>query len=342
MSTDYINRLNELLKPGESLGISVIDLFAGCGGLALGFSAQGFHTHGFEKDADASQTYRTNLSHPCETVNLTVETNYLNADIVIGGPPCQPFSVGGHQKGLADSRDGFPIFVKAIEDVQPKVWMFENVRGLMYKNKWYLEEIILRLEKLGYVVDAKMLNAVHYGVPQNRERLIVVGHKGGFEFPKPLGNKVTAGEALGEMAFSTPPESRFLTPSMDTYVAKYEEASYCKVPRDLHLDKPSRTLTCRNIAAPTGDMMRVKLPDGRRRRILIREAARLQSFPDWFEFTGSETSQYYQIGNAVPPLLAYALAGSIRTYLNNYGNKEVADKQARKERVIQLSLFAAD
>ena len=342
MSTEYIQRVNELLKPSRTLGLSVIDLFAGCGGLALGFEAQGFQTHGFEKDADAVQTYRTNLVQPCENIELTRETTYPKADLVIGGPPCQPFSVGGHQKGLADSRDGFPIFIKAIENIRPTVWMFENVRGLLYQNKWYLEEVLLRLEALGYIVDAKILNAVHYGVPQNRERLIVIGHKGGYEFPKPLNYTVTVGEALGEMVQTTPPESRFLTESMDIYVAKYEKASYCKVPRDLHLDKPSRTLTCRNIAAPTGDMMRVRLPDGRRRRILIREAARLQSFPDWFTFTGSETSQYYQIGNAVPPLLAYAIADSIKIHLERQGNADVSETFARKERTVQLGLFAAD
>lgn len=342
MSGDYVTQLNTVLKPNYTLGISVLDLFAGCGGLALGFEAQGFETHGFEKDSDAVQTYRRNLDRPCDHIELTIDTVYSEADVVIGGPPCQPFSVGGHQRGLDDSRDGFPVFVKAIEKVRPKIWMFENVRGLMYQNKWYLEEIMHRLEDLGYTIDAKMLNAVQYGVPQNRERLIVVGHKGGFLFPKPLHDKVTVGEALGAMAFSIPPESKFLTSSMDTYVAKYEKASYCKVPRDLHLDKPSRTLTCRNIAAPTGDMMRVRLPDGRRRRILIREAARLQSFPDWFTFEGTETSQYYQIGNAVPPLLSYHIAASVKSYLEQHRAMDTSYQYVRKERLTQLDLFAAD
>jgi DNA (cytosine-5)-methyltransferase 1 len=342
MSGDYIAQLNTTLKPNHTIDVSVLDLFAGCGGLALGFEAQGFKTYGFEKDPDAAQTYRSNLGSPCEHLELTVDTIYPKADVVIGGPPCQPFSVGGHQRGLGDSRDGFPVFVKAIENVHPKIWMFENVRGLMYQNKWYLEEIMRRLEDLGYIIDVKMLNAVHYGVPQNRERLIVVGHKGGFSFPKPHSSKVTVGDALGEMAFSAPAESKFLTPSMDTYVAKYEKASYCKVPRDLHLDRPSRTLTCRNIAAPTGDMMRVRLPDGRRRRILIREAARLQSFPDWFTFEGTETSQYYQIGNAVPPLLSYYIAASVKSYLEQHRDTDVSGEYVRKERMTQLDLFAAD
>ncbi|RRR70594.1 MAG: DNA cytosine methyltransferase [Candidatus Viridilinea halotolerans] len=331
MSSNYSTQLDAILKPQHTINVAVLDLFAGCGGLALGFEAQGFKTHGFEKNPDAVQTYRNNLGSLCEHVELTPDTVYPKAEVVIGGPPCQPFSVGGHQRGLADSRDGFPVFIKAIENVRPKIWMFENVRGLMYQNKWYLEEITYYLEDMGYIIDTKILNAVHFGVPQNRERLIVVGHKGGFSFPKPLNSKVTVGEALGEMAFSTPPESKFLTPSMDTYVAKYEKASFCKVPHDLHLDRPSRTLTCRNIAAPTGDMMRVRLPDGRRRRILIREAARLQSFPDWFTFVGTETSQYYQIGNAVPPLLSYHIAACVKSYLEQHSDADTSAQYVKKD-----------
>ena len=146
---------------------------------------------------------------------------------------------------------------------------------------------------------------------------MVVGHRGKFQFPQISAKRITAGEALGELAFQVLPDSKFLTPSMDKYIAKYEKASCCKRPRDLHLDKQARTLTCRNLAGATGDMHRIKLPDGRRRRLSIREAARLQSFPDWFEFYGSETSSYNQIGNAVSPLLAFYLAKSVRNYLES-------------------------
>ena len=99
---------------------------------------------------------------------------------------------------------------------------------------------------------------------------------------------------------------------MDKYISNYEIASSCINPRDLYPNRPARTLTCRNLAGATGDMQRIRLHDGRRRRILVREAARLQSFPDWFEFSGTETQQFYQIGNAVPPLLAYNLALALK------------------------------
>ncbi|MCQ2287022.1 MAG: DNA cytosine methyltransferase [Bacteroidales bacterium] len=106
--------------------------------------------------------------------------------------------------------------------------------------------------------------------------------------------------------------SKFLSPKQDAYIAAYEAKSGCSKPRDLHPEIPARTLTCRNLAGATSDMHRVKLPDGRRRRITQREAARLQSFPDWFEFCGNETKQFTQIGNAVPPLFAYKLALALK------------------------------
>lgn len=317
LDSEYISFINQYLKPSENGEPLVLDLFAGCGGLALGFESVGFETLGYESDFDASETYRKNLSGNCETVVLTTETNYPKARVLIGGPPCQPFSVGGKQMGLKDSRDGFPIFISAVEKVNPDIWLFENVRGMLYANKNYLDEILDTLKSLNYVVEFRLLNAKNFGVPQNRERIIVIGHRGEFSWPLEDNKRVTAGEALGSLATSVPKESKFLTPSMDAYVAKYEKASMCVRPRDLHLDRPARTLTCRNLAGATGDMQRVRLPDGRRRRLLHREAARLQSFPDYFEFYGGETSQYNQIGNAVPPLFSRKLALSIKQYLES-------------------------
>ena len=312
---NYVERINSLLRPKPEGKIRVLDLFAGCGGLALGFEAQGFVTLGYEQDTDACETYRRNLKGDCKQVTLTTETQFPKADVIIGGPPCQPFSVGGHQMGLNDSRDGFPIFISAVKQIQPEIFAFENVRGVLYSNRWYFDQILEALKALNYVIEVRLVNAVNYGVPQNRERVIVVGHRGEFQFFTEEPNRLTAGEALGELMFQTPPESRFLTPSMDEYVAKYERASFCTRPRDLHPELPARTLTCRNLAGATGDMHRILLPDGRRRRLLIHEAARLQSFPDWFQFCGGETSQFNQVGNAVAPLLAWHLAGSIKKYL---------------------------
>jgi len=166
----------------------------------------------------------------------------------------------------------------AVEKTDPDIWVFENVRGLLYRNIDYFEEVLSKLKSLNYIVEYQLFNVVNFGVPQNRERLIVVGHRGDFHFPIESKRRVTAGEALEEMAFAVPDGAKFLTPSMDKYVANYEKASKCINPRDLYLDRPARTLTCRNLAGATGDMQRIRLPDGRRRRLTVREAARLQSF----------------------------------------------------------------
>lgn len=336
----WIQQVNQCLRiPKDKRQERVLDLFAGCGGLALGFEALGFRTYGFEAKSDCVKTYKLNLMGECVCEYLTAETQYPEAEIVIGGPPCQPFSVGGNQKGFEDSRDGFPAFIAAIKQLQPSIFLFENVRGLLYRNKWYFEQIKQRLEQLGYIVEAQLLNAKYYGVPQNRERVVVVGHRGGFQFPKSNPNIVSAGTALGSMFEEIPDDVKWLTPNMDAYIAKYEQASCCKNPRDLHYDRPARTVTCRNLAGATGDMHRIRLSDGRRRRITIREAARLQSFPDWFKFTGSETEQYYQIGNAVAPLFAKAIAQAVIDYLEKgtqYSSQEIAHG---KGQIKQLSLF---
>ncbi|MBD1938597.1 DNA cytosine methyltransferase [Microcoleus sp. FACHB-68] len=316
---DFIEQELQVSQQPEN-NLLVIDLFAGCGGMALGFEAAGFQTAGYEMLEDACATYRHNLSGSCTQVILTLNTDLITkADVIIGGPPCQPFSVSGHQKGLKDSRDGFPIFIDAVDRCRPQIAIFENVRGMLFRNKTYFEEIVLALRNLNYIVEWEILNAAHYGVPQRRERLFCVTHKGGWKWPKKthFNSPYTAGEALGELAFLAPPNSKFLTAGMDEYISKYEKASKCITPRDLHLNIPSRTVTCRNLSAPTGDMLRIRLPDGRRRRLTVREGARLQSFPDWFEFKGSEESQCNQIGNAVPPILAKVIAGSVKVYLEN-------------------------
>lgn len=314
-ATAYAQRVDEVLAPTSDPTWRALDLFAGCGGLALGFEAAGFETVGYEMQSTYAATYNRNLSGTCSVVELSADFDFPEADVVIGGPPCQPFSVAGSQRGLSDARDGFPAFISAVRQVRPKAFVFENVRGMLYRNRWYLDEVLRELTKLDYAVDVQLLNASHHGVPQKRERLFVVGHNGNFAFPHPNEHLVTVGEALGDLALSAPEDAKWLTPSMDRYIAAYEAKSQCVRPRDLHLELPSRTVTCRNLAGATSDMLRIRLPDGRRRRVTVREAARLQSFPDWFTFEGSENDAFYQIGNAVPPLLGLAVANSLRDLL---------------------------
>jgi DNA (cytosine-5)-methyltransferase 1 len=316
-SPNYLAEIDSVLKPAPPVGLRVLDLFAGAGGLSLGFEAAGFSVTGYEMDPDCCLTYNSNLQGICIQAMLDTETEYDDFDVVIGGPPCQPFSVAGRQQGKSDTRNGFPAFIAAVEKIRPKVFVAENVRGLFYRNREYVNTVCFELEELGYVVETSLLNAVDYGVPQNRERVLIVGHDGSYKFPSKRNIKVAAGDALGALALEAPTDGSYLTPSMDRYIANYEAKSKCVNPRDLHLDRPSRTLTCRNLAGATSDMMRIRLPDGRRRRLSIAEASRLQSFPDWWEWHGSNESVLKQIGNSVAPLFAYAVADSIRRALLN-------------------------
>ena len=222
----YVDFINNFLKPKITEDELVLDLFAGCGGLSLGFEAVGFETIGYEMELDAAETYKKNLSGSCINIKLHKQFEYPNAQIIIGGPPCQPFSVNGSQKGIDDLRDGFPIFIDAIEKIQPKVFLLENVRGLLYSNKWYFDNIIDKLKSLDYLIDYDILNAVNYGIPQNRERLIIVGHRSQFIFPKKSIKKVVVSQAIGDMMYQINKDTKFLTPAQDAYIAKYEKASF--------------------------------------------------------------------------------------------------------------------
>lgn len=318
---NFIEHLNNTIKIPPTSKYCAIDLFAGCGGLSLGFEAAGIKTVGYEMVEDCCDTYRKNLHSECHQEIITKDTEFPRARVLIGGPPCQPFSRRGKRKGQIDDRNGFPAFIEAVKKVQPDLWMCENVKGLPEQSTSYFQSIIDQCKKLGYIVEHRTFQLVKFDVPQSRERMVIVGHHGGFKFPKPNDYVISAGEALGALATDIPDNAIFLTPAMDEYIAKYEAASKCRTPRDLHMDRPARTLTCRNLAGATSDMHRIKLSDGRRRRITVREAARLQGFPDWFEFCGSEESQYTQIGNAVPPIFAYKMALAVVDYLEGRHKK---------------------
>jgi DNA (cytosine-5)-methyltransferase 1 len=171
----YPAMLSTRLRPAETRTPLVLDLFAGCGGLALGFEAAGFETHGFEMEPDYAATYRSNLKGECSETFLTPDSDLPDASIVIGGPPCQPFSVGGSQRGRKDDRDGFPAFIAAVRRLKPDLALVENVRGMLYRNRRYLKRILAELRTMDYDVDVELLNAKHFGVPQNRERVIIAG-----------------------------------------------------------------------------------------------------------------------------------------------------------------------
>jgi DNA (cytosine-5)-methyltransferase 1 len=312
-NVDWLSWLEDCLPRPRSAADApfAVDLFAGCGGLALGFEVAGIRTRGYEMKETAARTYAENLHGDVERVMLDIglpDFKEGEVDLVMGGPPCQPFSQTGRQRGNRDPRDGFPIFLDTVARLRPKLALVENVRGLLFRNRDYFGQVARELERLGYQVDARLLNALDFGAPQNRERVVIVAHHGTWEWPEPVVQEpVTARHAVGDTAQTIPRDAKFLTASMDEYIADYERRSKCINPRDLHLDRPARTLTCRNFGGATADMHRVRLPDGRRRMLTVREGARLQGFPDWFEFHGSRSEQTEQIGNAVSPLMSLAL-----------------------------------
>jgi DNA (cytosine-5)-methyltransferase 1 len=134
---DYIPYLNETLYIPHNQPYTAIDMFAGCGGLSLGFEAAGIKTIGYEMVADCCESYRNNLRSDCIREIITTDTVFPKAEIIIGGPPCQPFSRRGKQTGKDDVRNGFPAFIEAIKKIQPQIWLCENVKGLPEQNKGY-------------------------------------------------------------------------------------------------------------------------------------------------------------------------------------------------------------
>ena len=205
--------------------------------------------------------------------------------------------------------------MRAVRQVRPAAVIIENVPDIArIRERGYINDFETNLSDLGYAVSEFVLNAAEYGVPQNRRRIFITALHGNkaLEPPNPWSETVTVQQAIPATCRREAPETQLVTDSMSAYIKRYEQASGCRTPRDLHLDRPSRTLTVRNLTGATGDMMRLRLDDGRRRTLTVKEAARLQSFPDWFRFQGTTRSQLEQIGNAVPPLLAYALAKTVR------------------------------
>ena len=317
---DWPAHVARVLRPPRRLPHEAIDLFCGAGGLSLGFASAGFRVTGYDQSGDAVATYRKNLGDAVAG-RLHLESSLPPCDVLLAGPPCQPWSRAGSQLGSEDPRDGLQIVSSAIKRVQPRIAVVENVPGIARTGQRFaLDAFQDELRAEGYRIHEARLNAADFGVPQRRVRVFVVCSREAFTFPRPTKERATARHAIGRTATRELLDTRILSSRMDAYVAKYEAASKCRRPRDLRLDSPARTLTVRNLAGATGDMIRVVLPDGRRRTITPKEAARLQSFPDWFRFLGSASRQFEQIGNAVPPLLARHVALAVRASLEGTGS----------------------
>lgn len=336
---------------------SSIELFAGAGGLALGLEHAGFAPILLnELDRDAYHTLRCNRPKwnavHANVQDLDFRSYYGKADLLSGGFPCQAFSYAGKQAGFNDTRGTlFFELARAISEVQPKVFIAENVRGLLsHDNGRTLETIRNVIKELGYtLVEPKVLRAVLYKVPQKRERLILVGIRNDladlahFTWPHPYPRVMTLKDAFfaGDLYPTDVPQSegqRYPAKKQQVLALVPEGGDWRDLPveiqkeymgksfylgggktgmaRRLSMSQPSLTLTC----APAQKQTERCHP-WETRPLTVREYARIQTFPDEWQFCGSQTSQYKQIGNAVPVNLSYAVGRSLVRLLNTIESK---------------------
>ncbi len=333
-----------------------IDLFAGAGGLSLGLKMSDWDIKAaLEIDTNAINTHRFNMPevrHICDDIRDVDFDALRGLGLIAGGPPCQPFSVSGKRLGTDDIRDMVPQFVRAIREARPTSFLMENVAGLTSaKFKPYLEAQVNELRALGYSVQWQVLNAAEYGVPQNRLRLFVVGMPEGvkFRFPAPshglLSKKKTPLVSVRQALEGVPNDLPNLAKVVYAKSPILRKSPFAGMllngqGRPLNLDGQSHTIP----ASAGGNRTHVvdlfgeltsyhrSLLDGgaprtgevpRCRRLTVRESARLQAFPDWFEFKGERSRQYSQIGNAVPPLLAMAVGAAIYQALCTHRGKKL-------------------
>jgi len=338
----------------------IIDLFCGCGGLSKGFEMAGFTPIlAVDFWEDAIKTYNHNHKAKvgiCEDIskldNKSLQDLLSKKKIVgiIGGPPCQGFSTVG-KRDAEDSRNYlYKEYCRIIDQVKPDFFMLENVKGLLtLKDGFFKNDIIDHFSRLGYKVVFEVVNASDYGVPQNRHRVIFVGIKNKkFEFPEKYETKISTKEAISDLIkyedkYSSLPNSEYQKQMRkDTEkISNNEFTEHSENTREIIdmvkdggkiSDLPSEYWNIRKYNKAF-QRMNSKLPSntidtGHRnyfhysenRIPTVRESARIQSFSDDFVFLGSKTSQYKQVGNAVPPLLAYEIAKAIKRIIGD-GNE---------------------
>ena len=351
--------------------LKIIDLFSGCGGLSYGFEMAGYNVLlGIDNWMPSLETFKHNHKNSetlCDDISKITKENILKiignekVDVLVGGPPCQGFSLAG-KRDNGDNRNKLVMdYVRIVKDLNPKFFVLENVLGLLSmkdeKGNLVIDNLKKAFSKIGYKINYKPLFAHHYGVPQKRQRVFIVGNRLGinFEFPKPtndgIKNKfVTVGDAISDLPF--------LENDFGEEVVKYKNgprSDYQKIMRKdsnllkNHTKSAHSVQTIKVIAfVPEGGSWKdlpkeyqnirsfsntwkrldskepsVTIDTGHRHHFhykanrvpTVRESARIQSFPDNFEFKGTRTSQFKQVGNAVPPILANAVAKQIKSYL---------------------------
>ena len=302
----------------------VIDLFSGCGGLSYGFEEAGFEVIGFvEYWKPAIDTFlrnhkaATHIGEDITKISDEAISHYKGkVDVIIGGPPCQGFS----QCGKRNPKDGrnqlYKHYLRFVKIIDPKHIVMENVSGLLSmtapNGRKFIDNILHDLIKLGYSVSYRILTASEFGVAQKRQRLVVIAEKKNL-YPKPNGIRKNLIDAIRNIPQDANGHDFFET--QEETLSKIKELEQgerlCKTynfsRQRVFADKPCRTVTTKPLFIhPFED-----------RFLTARELARLQSFPDTFEFSGSRTSMVKQIGNAVPPILASAIATQIKEVAYN-------------------------
>jgi len=355
----FTGKWDEELKIKPTRPYKLIELFAGTGGLAIGLEKAGFESVLLnEIDKHACNTLRKNrpdwnvVEGDISQIDFTPYHGKI--DILTGGFPCQAFSYAGNKRGFEDTRGTlFFEFARAVKETSPRVILAENVRGLLkHDNGHTLETMKRTIDELGYqLVEPRVLKAMFYQVPQKRERLLLVGIRkdlaelAEFKWPSPYQRIMALKDALkkGELYDSDVPVSEGqkypekkkkvldLVPQggywrdlpeklQKEYMMKsyYLGGGKTGMARRLSWDEPSLTLTC----APAQKQTERCHPE-ETRPLTVREYARIQTFPDDWEFTGPITSQYKQIGNAVPVNLAYAMGRALVRLLDDIENQRL-------------------
>lgn len=303
--------------------MNVISLFSGAGGLDLGFVQAGFNIiWANDNDKYAYQTYTMNFGNHMilGDINTIDENTIPLGDVVIGGFPCQPFSMMGAEKGFKDPRG--TVFFRIIEIIKnqiergniPQVIVLENVRRLLTHDSGYtFKTVVHELENIGYNVYYKVLNTANYGIPQTRNRIFIVCFKDkvNFEFPTEIKLENTMQDLLEENV----EEKYFLSEKILPTILSNGSGNYkAKSEIDLQIARPLCSTMHKMHRACQDNYV---TNNGRIRRLTPREAARLQGFPDDFIIPVSDTQAYRQFGNAVTVKVAYEVARSILRSLNH-------------------------
>ena len=300
----------------------VISLFSGAGGLDLGFVRAGYRVvWANDNDPDSCATYRRNLGDHIVEADIAAisAADIPDGEIVIGGFPCQGFSVANRKRTAGDRRNGLYLEMRrVIGEKSPQYFLAENVKGLLSLDGGRVANKILRdFQRLGYAVTMEVLNAADYGVPQKRERVFIMGVKEGvpkIDFPPPTHSERPRGKLPGWIsvgsALANIPEPEDAPHIPNHTCSKYKLRFNGHLGhRVINPDKPAPTITARG--DNVGGVVVLHHPSNER-RMSARELAAVQSFPMDFVFSGTRTSAYRQIANAVPPLLGRKIAEIFR------------------------------